>query len=298
MNRRPLVVDIKRYCLHDGPGIRSVVFFKGCPLRCIFCHNPEAQEIGPEMAFLVERCINCGACVKECQHDALNLAVPGRISRDKCNLCGKCAEVCPTDALRLIGNYYSVESLFDILIRDFDYYRHSGGGVTISGGECTLFPNYLSKLLNNLKNRGIHIVLETSGYFDYGSFQSRILPYLDLIYYDIKLADDEAHQRYCGKPNTIILENFRRLITESDVEVHSRVPLAPGITDTEENLSAIAGLLRKYGVKRVWPIPYNPLGLVKFQTLGRRAPKIQPTFMKQEQEQKVLEILKKTSLNL
>ena len=158
MNRRPLVVDIKRYCFHDGPGIRSVVFFKGCPLRCIFCHNPEAQEMGPEMAFFVDRCIKCGACVKACQHDALNLAVPGRISRDKCNLCGKCAEVCPTDALRLIGKYYSVESLSDILIRDFDYYRHSGGGVTISGGECTLFPNYLSKLLNNLKNRGIHIV--------------------------------------------------------------------------------------------------------------------------------------------
>ncbi len=208
MMELPLVIDIKRYSFEDGPGIRSVVFFKGCPLRCIFCHNPEAQKPGPEIAFSKAQCIECGACEQACPLGAVGLEFPGRVHRDRCDRCGKCAEVCPTDALKLIGTHYSVESLTEVLLRDFEYYRYSGGGVTLSGGECTIFPEYLEALLQSLKAKGIHIVMETSGYFNYRSFRQKIYPYLDLIYYDIKLADNEAHKRYCGRPNEIILRNI------------------------------------------------------------------------------------------
>jgi pyruvate formate lyase activating enzyme len=288
----PLVVEIKRYSFEDGPGIRSVVFFKGCPLRCIFCHNPEAQNPGPEIAFSKDRCIGCGSCEQACPLGAVDPEFPGRIHRDRCDRCGRCAEVCPTDGLRLIGTHYSVESLTEVLLRDFEYYRHSGGGVTLSGGECTIFPEYLEALLQSLKAKGIHIVMETSGYFNYRSFRRKIYPHLDLIYYDIKLADNEAHKRYCGRPNEIILRNFERLVGEDGADVQPRIPLVPGITATKQNLSAIAGFLRACGVGKVWLLPYNAMGLAKCETLGRPTPDLPMKFMTPEEERRAYEALK------
>lgn len=290
----PLVIDIKRYSLEDGPGIRSVVFFKGCPLRCIFCHNPEAQDPGREIAFCAERCVECGACVQACPSGALDLRFPGRIHRDKCDRCGKCADVCPADGLRIVGKYYGVEALAEILLRDFEYYRHSGGGVTLSGGECTLFPAYLEALLKSLKAKGVHVALETSGCFDYRTFRRKIYPHLDLLYYDLKLADNDAHKKYCGKSNAVILRNFRRLMEEGEVEVRPRIPLVPGITAAEENLSAIARFLRGCGAEKVWLLPYNPMGLAKCKTLGRPTPDLPERFMKPEEEKQAYEALSST----
>lgn len=292
MTELPLVIDIKRYSFEDGPGIRSVVFFKGCPLRCIFCHNPEAQKPGPEIAFTKSRCVGCGACQQACPVGALDLKFPGRIHRDRCDLCGKCAEVCPTDGLKLIGKHYSVESLTELLLQDFEYYCHSGGGVTLSGGECTLFHNYVEALVHALKMRGVHVALETSGYFNYRTFRRKIYPYLDLIYYDIKFADNEAHKRFCGRSNDIILRNFCRLIGEEGAEVHPRIPLVPGITATDRNLFAIAGFLRTYGVKEVWLLPYNPMGLAKCETLARETPDLPRKFMTPEEERRAYDALR------
>ncbi len=292
MTELPLVIDIKRYSFEDGPGIRSVVFFKGCPLSCIFCHNPEAQKPGPEIAFTKAQCVECGACEQACPVGAVDLEFPGRIHRDRCDLCGKCAEVCPTDGLKLIGHHYSVESLTEVLLRDCEYYRHSGGGVTLSGGECTLFPRYLEALVKGLKAAGIHIVMETSGYFNYRTFRRKIYPYLDLIYYDIKLADNEDHQGYCGRPNDIILRNFCRLLEEEGAEVQPRVPLVPGITATEQNLSAIARFLRSCGLEKVWLLPYNPMGLAKCETLSRPTPDLPLRFMTPEEERRAYDALK------
>lgn len=288
-----LVTDIKRYSFEDGPGIRSVVFFKGCPLRCIFCHNPEAQEPSREIAFHRERCIECGACVQACPSGALDLCLPGRIRRYLCNRCGKCTEVCPTDAMRVVGKHYSVEGLTEELLRDFEYYRHSGGGVTLSGGECTLFPYYLEALLKRLKGCGIHVALETSGYFNYRTFRRKILPHLDLVYYDIKFVDNETHRKYCGRPNRIILGNFRRLVEEGRVELQARVPLVPGITSTDDNLSAIADFLCTCGVQNAQPLSYNPMGLNKCITLGRKMPDLPARFMEPEEERHACELLRR-----
>jgi pyruvate formate lyase activating enzyme len=164
--RTPLIVDIKRHSLEDGPGIRSVVFFKGCPLHCRFCQNPETQESTLELSFDKARCIGCLACVSRCDHQAIRL-VDGRpsLNRDQCRPCDLCSAVCPSGALTLIGRTYSIHTLAEILLRDEPYYRHSQGGVTFSGGECALYPEYVGGLAQQLKNHSIHLAVPTSGFF-------------------------------------------------------------------------------------------------------------------------------------
>jgi pyruvate formate lyase activating enzyme len=277
--RRPLIVDVRRASLADGPGIRTVVFFKGCPLRCVFCHNPETQLLGPELAFAAERCLQCGACAQACPREAIDLDSPARVDRARCDLCGQCADVCPPGALRLVGKYWPVESLANLLLRDVAFYRHSGGGVTLSGGECTLFPDYLEALLQRLKARHVHVALETSGSFDYGPFQGKILPYLDLVLFDVK------------QPGLPILENLRKLLSEAGVEVRPRIPLIPAVTDSKENLEAIFTALRCLGAHQVELLPYNPLGLEMYPRLGRPEPDLAPGFVKPERERELLDMI-------
>ena len=292
MNNLPLIVDIKRHSLEDGPGIRSVVFFKGCPLRCIFCQNPEAQDPEVEIAFSARECIHCGSCAEACPQGAIDLEDPGRIHREMCIRCGRCVSACPGKGLRLIGSYYPVEGLAELLLRDLPFYRHSGGGVTLSGGEPTLYPDYLEPLLKRLKARGIHLVLETSGFFDYEVFGEKILPYIDLIYYDIKIADPELHREYIGKTNYRILDNLYRLLQEKGVEVHPRVPLIPGITATRANLSAIVDLLCEAGAENVSLLPYNPMGIEMAVNLGLPKPPIPEAFMRHDEEREVYDMFK------
>ncbi len=282
---RPLIVDVKRHSFDDGPGIRSVVFFKGCPLRCVFCHNPETQSPEPEIAFSARHCIGCGECAEACPHGAIDLGLPGRIRRELCVTCGTCAQTCPGRGLRLIGVHYAPEELAELLLRDRAFYRHSGGGVTLSGGECTMHPDYLEVLLNALKRAGVHVVLQTSGFFDYEVFERKILPHLDLIFYDLKIADRRDHERWIGASNQQILANFRRLAASRAVEVAPRIPVVPGITATRRNLAAIVGFLADAGADRVSLLPYNPMGIEMYDCLGRPRPPLPSTFMKpQEQE--------------
>lgn len=292
MTKLPLIVDIKRHSLEDGPGIRSVVFFKGCPLSCVFCQNPEAQSPDPEIAFSEKKCIGCRRCVDACRHGAIDFESAGRIVRKKCIRCGECTDACPSSSLRRIGVFYPVETLANILMLDFTFYKHSGGGVTLSGGECTMYPDYVESLLKTLKANGVHIALETSGYFDYESFRQKILPHLDIIYYDIKFAYADAHRYYTGKPNLKILDNLRHLLKENHITVHPRIPLIPGITATRENLTMIVDFLRNVGAGSVSLLSYNPMGLDMLKSLGRQAPEVQRGFMRPEEEKAVCKMFR------
>ena len=290
MKNLPLIVDIKRHSLEDGPGIRSVVFFKGCPLRCSFCHNPETQEYGPEIAFYPRECIMCGACAEVCPTKAINLESPDRIDRDRCNLCGECVQACPGKGLRQVGTSYRIEELAELLLRDRAFYKHSRGGITLSGGECTLFPDYLDALLRYLRPLGIHVVLETSGFFPYETFRKRILPHVDMIYYDLKFADPETHKRYTGQPNQRILENFRRLVRENGVKILPRIPLIPEVTATHKNLTEIAQFLKEERIDDAMLLPYNPMGFGKLRTLGKPGTHLPEHFMSPEKEKAIGEM--------
>lgn len=290
--KKPLVVDIKRMSHEDGPGIRGVVFFKGCPLRCVFCHNPETQDPNLEISYSSKDCIRCGRCASSCPLGAIDLADPRHIDRAKCDTCAECVKVCPGTGMRAIGVYYEPEELTEILLRDLAFYRHSGGGVTLSGGECTLFPDYLERLLKLLKAQSVHTALETSGYFDYEPFRRKVLPYLDLVYFDMKLGDTSVHERFTGRPNEKIIDNLRALLKETGVKVEPRAPLVPGVTATFENLSSIVEMLNNAGAQNVTLLPYNPMGMETAISLGRHKPPLQERFMSPEEEMKATEMFR------
>jgi pyruvate formate lyase activating enzyme len=276
----PLVVEIRRHSLEDGPGVRSVVFFKGCPLHCSFCQNPETQALRPELAVVPARCLQCGLCIAACSAGALDPRSQGIVDRARCDACGACAEVCPTGALRRIGVAYTPEALAEVLLRDRHFYRHTGGGITLSGGEPTLFPGYLEELLRLVKAEGVHVSLETCGYFtDYEAVRDHVLPYVDRIDVGLKLADSAAHRAVTGKSNRLILDNLRRLAREPRIQVEASIPLVPGITATRDNLAGLIELLREAGISSVRLLPYNPLGVHMVAALGRPPPAAPDSFM-------------------
>ena len=250
-----------------------------------------------EIGFTARECIACGACATICERQAIYPELTGRINLERCDLCGKCVDVCPGGGLRRIGTYYSLDSLVEILMRDAPYFHHSGGGVTLSGGEPTLFPNYIESLARTLHNAGIHVAIQTCGHFDFAMFETQVLPYVDLVYYDIKIIDSEIHRMHTGSSNHRILSNFRRLVRKGNKKIRPRVPLVPGITDTRENLSAIVTFLRAVGAPEVSFLPYNPLGLDKYLMLGKRCPNLAQRHMRSEEEGEVFRILEAAGLS-
>lgn len=267
--QRPLLLPLRRFALDDGPGIRSTVFFKGCPLSCVWCHNPESMSGKCEIAFYPRRCIKCGECSGVCPESAISMGDSGRINRDICAACGGCCEACPALALERMGEYVPPDKLVELLLRDQHFYEASGGGVTLSGGEPTFYADYLEKVLTKLKRQHIHIAIQTCGLFDFELFSTRFLTKIDLIFYDIKLFAPDLHLRYTGVDNRVILNNFARLARVAREKMIPRVPLVPGITATRENLSDIASYLHELGYERGELLPYNPGGIDKRRALGR-----------------------------
>ena len=268
---KPLILEIKGNSLDDGPGIRTVVFFKGCPLDCSWCHNPEGKKTVAEISFDEAECVVCGACAEACAKHAIDSTSPGILERSLCDVCGACVEVCPSEALAVVGRRMDVEEVALEVEKDAAFFKTSGGGVTLSGGEPTLFMDYCSRLLERLERSNIHAVVETCGRFDLESFETYILPNVDSIYYDLKIFDEATHRKECGASNEVILENFRVLVgrcRDAGKELLPRVPLVPGITATEENLSQLAVFLTDSGVERVALLQYNPLWLDKGRKLG------------------------------
>ena len=270
--KMPLISDIHRFALDDGPGIRTTVFLKGCPLSCPWCHNPEAVSPEVEITYRAEKCIHCGDCDLVCEAEAVSMEAAERIDRTKCNGCGKCADVCPTLALKRVGIYYPPHQLVEELLRDRVFYETSGGGVTFSGGEPTQHMDYLSAVMKLLKQSGISIAIQTAGFFNLNEFTAKLLPYLDLIFYDIKLMDAGEHKKWTGIDNKIILANFLELSKKSRDLIIPRIPLIPGITATEDNLVRIADFIRHAGYDRYQLLDYNSAGQAKRLLLGKSVP--------------------------
>jgi pyruvate formate lyase activating enzyme len=271
LRSEPLIFEIKGNSLDDGPGIRTVVFFKGCPLSCVWCHNPESKRRELEISFDGSKCVACDACLEACTEAALDRKNRYYVDRETCTLCGKCVEACPSGALSLVGKTMTVEEIVSVVEKDVPFFNNSGGGVTFSGGEPTLFMDFSVRLAAALRERGIRVLLETCGFFNYDAFIERLYPHLDRVYMDIKIMDPARHRALCGRPNDVILDNFRklnRIYREGGIEVLPRVPLIPGLTATEENLAAIAAFLREEGAPAVGLLRNNPLWLDKGRMIG------------------------------
>ncbi len=282
MEAHAFIFDIKRDCSEDGPGIRTTVFFKGCPLSCPWCQNPEGKQKRPELSFRAEACTApaCGlACIAQCEVGCLSFFNALQVDFEHCIRCEACFEVCPTQALEPVGYTISLSDLLYRLLIDEAFYRSSGGGITLSGGEVTAQMPFASQLLKALKARKINTAIETCGFFEYAQFESRILPYLDLIYFDLKLIDENESLRYTGRSNQLILENFKRLVKARGTDVIPRIPLIPGITDSENNLSGIAAFLKSLQVAKAVLLPYNPLWQDKLTRLNLSPRYARPTFM-------------------
>jgi len=267
---KTLLVDIKRNALDDGPGIRTLIFFKGCPLSCVWCQNPEAKSPFLELLFDNQRCSECGSCIASCNQDAIDFGYKFRIDRSKCTLCGNCVNACPNAALKLIGKEYTIFDLMEIIMKDKVFFDNSRGGVTLSGGEPLSHINYINQLVKELKKEDIHVCIETSGYYKREKFYEFILPYIDLIYFDLKIYNPKLHARYCKVSNERILENFEDLVKNKSIEILPRIPIIPGITDTNENLSNLANYLKSLNVKKIGLLPYNPLWLDKPEKIGTK----------------------------
>jgi pyruvate formate lyase activating enzyme len=267
---KALTFDIQRFCLHDGPGIRTILFFKGCALRCAWCHNPESHQAKPEVAFFGHYCVQCHACREVCPKKAILTGPDQRIDHSLCDGCGNCAASCLTGALRLIGKTWGMADLLTEVRKDRDFYSSSGGGVTLSGGEPMLQADFLEKFLPSLKSDGIHVTLETCGYFPWTDME-RIIPFLDLIYFDLKQMNSARHESFTTRGNGLILENFRRL-TAMFPHIQPRMPVISGINDHEKNIFATAALLHECAMDTIHCLPYHRLGEVKLCQLGLGRP--------------------------
>ena len=233
-----MVFNIQRYSIHDGPGIRTTAFLKGCPLACAWCHNPESLRPMPEVVFRAERCLKCGWCVKACPRAAISLDSSGwRRDASRCDGCGACATVCPSEAVEVIGRRMTVAEVLAEVEKDRIFYSESGGGITVSGGEPLAQPDFLAGLLSACRQKGLHTVVDTSGCAPWATFE-RILPDTCLFLYDLKHLDDDVHQRWTGVSNVQILDNLARL-AETGAAIEVRMPVVPGVNDSDEHLDRL-----------------------------------------------------------
>lgn len=264
-----IIFDIQRYSIHDGPGIRTTVFLKGCPLRCPWCANPESQRLMPEIEYVQERCLHCLHCITVCPTTAIT-EWNGEIQLDRsaCEMCGRCWEACLEDGMKVVGRKATVEEILSIVERDRRFYERTGGGITLSGGEPAAQPGFSSALLRACKNRGLHTAIQTTGHQKWELLWP-ILANTDLVLLDIKILDRVQHNAIFGVPNDLILANAKRMVASGN-SVIVRVPVVFGFNASIENLQGIIDFASRIGVKEVNLMPYHRLGEPKYQRLGRR----------------------------
>jgi len=266
-----LIFNIQRFSIHDGPGIRTTVFFKGCPLRCQWCHNPESIELSPEIGYHEARCIKCHKCIEVCPKEAVSKSQKGvMINREKCDGCGKCAEICYSRALELYGRHMKIEEAMAEVLRDLPFYNNSNGGVTASGGEPLAQANFVADFFLRAREEGIHTALDTSGHAQWATLR-KVLDYTNLVLYDVKTMNPERHKMLTGVSNDLILANLERTCREG-TPVIVRIPLVPNynIVNVEEDIKEIADFLQNLNsVRRVDLLPFHRLGKSKYLMLDR-----------------------------
>lgn len=265
--KKGIIFDIQRFSIHDGPGIRTTVFFKGCPLRCLWCQNPEGLIKEQEMVFTLRKCIGCRHCIEVCPEGAITEQDGGRsIDRSLCSLCGECVKVCPSTALEISGRWMVVSEVMEEIEKDMSFYKTSGGGVTLSGGEPTFQPQFCIALLKNCQLMGIHTALDTCAYQKWDVLDE-VLNHVDLVLYDIKHIDDTKHKQFTGVSSKPMLDNIRR-IDSKEIPVIVRIPIIPGFTDSEDNIEAIVRFVANLkNVIQIDLLPYHGLEKSKYEKL-------------------------------
>jgi len=268
-----LVFNIQRFSIHDGPGIRTTVFFKGCPLACQWCSNPESISSSIEIMTYDVKCIKCGHCIEVCHEKAISIVDDMRsIDRSRCNLCLECVKICPSGAIEQAGKYFNVEDLVEEIEKDRIFFNNSGGGVTFSGGEPLSQWRFLVEVLKSCKERGLHTALDTTGYAAWDIFE-QVLDYTDLVLYDLKHFDTDIHRKYTGVKNDIILKNIAQTVEKKKTWI--RVPVIPRFNDNEEYMRMLIELILKLNnrnIEKVSLLPYHSWGEQKYERLGQLYP--------------------------
>lgn len=294
--KKGCIFNIQRFSIHDGPGIRTTIFFKGCPLNCWWCHNPESQNFNKELVFLSNRCVGCGTCVNTCPIEAVSIINNKAVyDRDICNLCGKCVEKCPASAVEFAGRFVSVDDILHEVKKDILFYDESNGGVTLSGGEPLSQADFLVELVKCLKEEDINVAIDTSGYAPWEKIEE-LAGMVDLFLYDVKFIDDKKHIKYTGVSNKTILGNMEKLVKLGSTTVAPRIPLIPGINDDEKELQDFADFLSKLNLNTVNILPYHDHGRDKYNRLGRNYKIEKDLILSDDKEHQIEDVFNKKGI--